>query len=115
MVLTGFAWFAAQLSRGVGAVGLNTLGLAVQSRWIIGLIYLLLSFPSGRLPGRLDRWLVAVGVGAAVRACSCWRCCTATEPGCAARAAPNNLLQVVHDNHKAQAWMGLAASARRSP
>jgi len=43
----------------------RSLGLAVQSVWIIGLVYLLLSFPSGRLPGRLDRCLLAIGVVAA--------------------------------------------------
>jgi signal transduction histidine kinase len=105
MVFTGFAWFAALLIE-ASPPWLNTLGLAVQSVWIIGLIYLLLSFPSGRLPGRLDRWVLAIGVVAAVgfqllamlygnRAGL--RC-----PGCA-----NNLLQVVHDNHKAQGWLGL--------
>ena len=58
MVFTGFAWFAALLVD-ASPPWLNTIGLAVQSVWIIGLVYLLLSFPSGRLPGRLDRWLVA--------------------------------------------------------
>src|ERR1700722_6247871 len=65
MVLTGFAWFAAQLVE-ASAPWLNTIGLAVQSAWIIGLIWLLLSFPSGRLSGRLDRWLVAIGFVAGV-------------------------------------------------
>src|ERR1039458_10415841 len=50
MVLTGFAWFAAQLIEATPP-WLNTIGLAVQSVWIIGLIWLLLSFPSGRVPG----------------------------------------------------------------
>jgi signal transduction histidine kinase len=105
MVFTGFAWFAAQLVEASPA-WMNTIGLAVQSVWIIGLVYLLLSFPSGRLPGRLDRALVGTGAFATVgfellamlygnkRGLHC--------PGCA-----NNLLQVVHDNHKALAWLGL--------
>jgi signal transduction histidine kinase len=105
LVFTGFAWFAALLIE-ASAPWLNTIGLAVESVWIVGLVYLLLSFPSGRLLGRLDRWLVAIGVVAAVGLQllamlygnkAGLRC-----PGCA-----NNLLQVVRDNHKAQGWLGL--------
>src|ERR1035438_6625126 len=65
MVFTGFAWLGAQLVEATPA-SLNTIGLAVQSVWIIGLVWLLLSFPSGRLTGRLDRGLVAVGAVATV-------------------------------------------------
>ncbi len=105
MVFTGFAWFAAQLVE-ASAAWLNTIGLAIQSVWIIGLVYLLLSFPSGRMRGRLDRALVLTGVVAGLGfqllamlygSKAGLRC-----PGCA-----NNLLQVFHDNHKAQGWLGL--------
>jgi hypothetical protein len=67
MVFTAFAWFAAQLIAAT-APWLNTIGLAVQSVWIIGLVYLLLAFPSGQLQARLDRALVIIGLVAAVRA-----------------------------------------------
>jgi signal transduction histidine kinase len=105
MVLTGFAWFAAQLIEATPP-WLNTIGLAVQSVWIIGLIWLLLSFPSGRLPGRLDRWLVAataaLALGVQLLAMLYGNKAGLHCPGCA-----NNLLQVVHENHKALAWRGL--------
>jgi signal transduction histidine kinase len=105
MVLTGFAWFAAQLVE-ASAAWLNTIGLAVQSVWIIGLVYLLLSFPSGRLQGRLDRGLVLTGVlaglGSQLLAMLYGSKTGLRCPGCA-----NNLLQVFHDNHKAQGWLGL--------
>jgi signal transduction histidine kinase len=105
MVFTGFAWFAAQLIEATPA-WLNTIGLAVQSVWIIGLVWLLLSFPSGRLPSRLDRWLVvatvAVALGVQLLAMLYGDKAGLHCPGCA-----NNLLQVVHDNHKALAWRGL--------
>jgi signal transduction histidine kinase len=105
MVLTGFAWFAAQLIE-ASAPWLNTIGLAVQSVWIIGLVYLLLSFPSGRLQGRLDRVLitsgVALGVGLQLLAMLYGNKAGLHCPGCA-----NNLLQVVHDNHKARGWINL--------
>jgi hypothetical protein len=65
MVFTGFAWFAAELIE-ASPPWMNTIGLAVQSVWIIGLVYLLLAFPSGRLPGRLDRVLLTAGVVAGV-------------------------------------------------
>jgi hypothetical protein len=105
MVLTGFAWFAAQLIEG-SAPWMYTIGLGVQSVWVIGLLYLLLSFPSGRLSGRLDRWMVGCGVAAGIglqliamlygngSAVGC--------PGCV-----DNLLQVVHDDQKAKGWLGL--------
>jgi signal transduction histidine kinase len=70
------------------------------------LVYLLLSFPSGRLQGRLDRILitsgVALGVGFELLAMLYGNKAGLNCPGCA-----NNLLQVVHDNHKAQGWISL--------
>ena len=105
MVFTGFAWFAAQLIEATPA-WLNTIGLAVQSVWIIGLVWLLLSFPSGRLPSRLDRWLVvataALALGVQLLAMLYGNKAGLHCPGCA-----NNLLQVVQDNHQALAWRGL--------
>jgi signal transduction histidine kinase len=104
MVFTAFMWFAAQLVDAEPA-WLNTIGLAVQSVWLLGLVWLLLSFPSGRLHGRLDRWLLGIGavsIGTQLIAMlegnkSGLRC-----PGCA-----NNLLQVVHDNSEALRWLAL--------
>ena len=105
MVLTGFAWFTAQLIE-ARAPWLNTIGLAVQSVWIIGLVWLLLSFPSGRLPGRLDRWLVTIGgvtgVGLQLLAMLDGNKAGLRCPGCT-----NNLLQLVHENQKALGLLGL--------
>jgi hypothetical protein len=105
MVLTGFAWFIALL---VDATPpwLNTIGVAVQSAWIVGLVYLLLSFPSGRLQGRLDRWLVfgggAIAVGLQLLAMLYGNKAGLHCPGCS-----NNVLQVAHDNQKARNWLAL--------
>ena len=60
MVFTGFAWFAAQLVE-ARAPWVYTIGLVVQSVFIVGFVYLLLSFPSGRLPTVVDRGSVVVG------------------------------------------------------
>ena len=108
MVLTALCLVRRAAERGIDAVDVHDRhGRPV--RLGIGLLYLLLSFPSGRLPGRIDRWLV--GPASCWRSvCSSWRCCTATGPGCAARAVADNLLQVVHDNHTG-ASAGWASSA----
>jgi signal transduction histidine kinase len=104
MVLTGFAWFASELSE-ASPPWLYTLGSAIQYLWAVGLIYLLLSFPSGRLSGRVDRWLMGgllflfvlqllamlFGNKAGLRC-----------PGC-----PNNLIQLFNDNREAQNLLGL--------
>src|SRR3984957_13262704 len=65
MVFTGFAWFTELLVDATPS-WLNTIGLALQSLWVFGLVYLLLSFPSGRLQGTVDRWLLAGGAAVAV-------------------------------------------------
>jgi signal transduction histidine kinase len=104
MVLTGFAWFAAQLSE-ASAPWLYTIGAAVQYVFVIGLIYLLLSFPSGRLPGKIDRRLMAavfVLFGMLLLAMLYGNKAGLRCPGC-----PTNLLQLVHDNHTAQGWLNL--------
>jgi signal transduction histidine kinase len=54
MVSTGFAWFATFLTDARTPL-LFTVGTAVQSVYLVGLTYLILAFPSGRLSGRLDR------------------------------------------------------------
>jgi signal transduction histidine kinase len=105
MVLTGVGWFAAQLVAARPA-WLNTIGLAVQSVWLIGLLWLLLSFPTGRLRGRIDRWLMvavtAAGLGVQLVAMLYGNRAGLRCPGCA-----TNLLQVVHDNRRALQWLAL--------
>jgi len=105
LVLTGFAWFGAQLVEARPA-WLNTIGLAIQSVWIVGLVWLVLSFPSGRLKGRLDRWLV---VAAAVIALGLELVAMlyGNRTGLRCPTCATNLIQLVHDNHKAQHWLGL--------
>jgi signal transduction histidine kinase len=105
MVFTGFAWFAAQLNE-ASVPWLYTIGAAVQSVWGIGLIYLLLSFPSGRLIGRLDRWLVGVAtmlvLGLQLIAMLYGNKAGLRCPGC-----PDNVLQVVRNDHQALSWLNL--------
>jgi signal transduction histidine kinase len=105
MVLTGFAWFSAELIE-ASAAWLNTIGLAVQAVWVVGLVFLLLAFPTGRLRSRSDRWLIGIGavasLGFQLLAMLYGNRAGLRCPGCA-----NNLLQITHDNHKALAWLSL--------
>jgi signal transduction histidine kinase len=105
MALTAFAWFAAQLVEATPP-WLNTIGLAIQSVWIIGLLYLLLSFPSGRLSRRLDRWLVGVGIGLGL-GLQLLAMLSGNQAGLSCPGCATNLLQIVHDNHQAKGWLNL--------
>ncbi len=61
MVFTGFAWFATFLTDSQTGWAF-TLGTAIQSVYLIGFVYLVLSFPTGRLRGRADAALLAGAV-----------------------------------------------------
>ena len=105
MGCTSFAWFAAQLIE-ASSPPLFTVGMAVQSVWGIGLVYLLLTFPSGRLQGRLDRWIfgstIVLAFGLQIVAMLYGNGAALRCPGC-----PNNLLEVFGDAHKAETWLNL--------
>jgi signal transduction histidine kinase len=106
MVLTGFAWFAGLLVES-SSPGLYTIGMAVEYVFIAGFIYLVLSFPSGRLQTRLDGAVVASTL--LLTTLVTWlamlfgqrrglRC----GPEC-----PDNLIQVAHDNGLALALLNV--------
>jgi hypothetical protein len=61
MVFIGFAWFATFLADSDVSV-LFTLGTAFESIYLLGFVYLVLSFPTGRLRSRLDRALFAAAL-----------------------------------------------------
>ncbi len=61
MVFIGFAWFATFLADADASL-LFTLGTALESIYLLGFVYLVLSFPTGRLRSRLDRALIAAAV-----------------------------------------------------
>jgi signal transduction histidine kinase len=58
MVFIGFAWFATFLADSNDSI-LFTLGTALESIYLLGFVYLILSFPTGRLRSNLDRGLCA--------------------------------------------------------
>ena len=61
MIFTGFAWFATFLTDAHTGWAF-TLGTAIQSVYLVGFAYLVLSFPTGRLRGRADTALIAGAV-----------------------------------------------------
>jgi signal transduction histidine kinase len=98
MVLTAFGFFASQLTEATPA-WMYTLGTAVQYLWLIGFLYLLLSFPSGRLPRRLDRWLM--GGVVALLCLPVLAMLDGNKAGLRCGACPDNLLQITHNNQEA--------------
>jgi signal transduction histidine kinase len=58
MVFIGFAWFATFLADADASL-VFTLGTALESIYLLGFVYLVLSFPTGRLRSGLDRALIA--------------------------------------------------------
>jgi signal transduction histidine kinase len=106
MVLTGFAWFAGLLIE-ASSPGLYTIGMAFEYVFITGFIYLVLSFPSGRLHTRLDRALV--GAVLLLTTLVTWLAMLFGQrrglkcgPGC-----PDNVIQVAHDNGLALALLNI--------
>jgi signal transduction histidine kinase len=98
MVLTAFGFFSSQLTEASPA-WMYTLGTAVQYLWLIGFLYLLLTFPSGRLSGRLDRWLM--GAVVALLCLPILAMLDGSKAGLRCPDCPDNLIQIVHNNAEA--------------
>jgi signal transduction histidine kinase len=60
MTAVGFAWFGQTLSAANSEVPF-TIGIALDSLFPAVAVHLLLAFPTGRLEGRAERWVVAWG------------------------------------------------------
>ena len=61
MVFIGFAWFATFLADANESL-LFTLGTALEDIYLLGFVFLVLTFPTGRLRGRLDLALILAAV-----------------------------------------------------
>ena len=70
------------------------------------MVWLLLTFPSGRLHGRLERWLLAVGVVAGV-GLQLLAMVYGNKAGLHCPGCSRNLLQVVDNNQPARNWLAL--------
>ena len=96
MALTGFAWFAGLLSEAPNSV-LYTIGSAVQYVFVSGFIYILLSFPSGRLGSTGARALVWLSLGLSV-GFQLAAMLFGNHGGLRCDTCPDNRIQVFHDN-----------------
>jgi signal transduction histidine kinase len=99
MVCTGFAWFASLLTE-ADAAWLFTVGEAVQYLFIVGFIYLVLSFPSGQLRTVLDLGLVVVALVLAF-GLELAAMLFGDENGLRCGECPTNLMRVVDNNARA--------------
>jgi len=108
MVLTGFAWFASVLEEANGAV-LFTIGQAFQVLYLAGFLYLILSFPSGRLQTALDRVLVVTTFGLVTVVQLASLLFTDTRAICDGCSA--NLLEVARDDALANGLLQFQRSA----
>jgi len=61
MVFVGFAWFATFLAD-AGSSLVFSVGKALESVYLLGFVYLVLAFPTGRLRSRVDRGLIVAAV-----------------------------------------------------
>jgi signal transduction histidine kinase len=101
LVSTGFAWFASMLSDAHNPV-LFTVGEVVYPFYYAGFLYLILSFPSGRLRGKLDRALIVVTIALVVVINPA--VLLFADPQMLCRNCPANLLEVARED---AAMMGL--------
>ena len=97
MVATGFAWFAGLLSEAPNSV-VYTIGSAVQYVFVSGFIYILLSFPSGRLGSTGARALVWLSLVLSV-VLQLTAMLFGNGSGLRCDTCPDNRMQVFHDNN----------------
>ena len=111
MVATGFAWFAGLLSEAPSSV-LYTIGSAVQYVFVSGFIYILLSFPSGRLESTWSRSLVwfslLLSVGLQLAAML-----LGNGTGLRCETCPDNGLQLLHHSTLSMNLLDVRAAAGR--
>ena len=96
LIFTGFAWFASTLPDAHNPV-LFTVGVAVYAFFYAGLLYLILSFPGGRLQGRLDRALMVAAVALVTVGQWAWLL-FADSRALICRTCPANLMEVAHED-----------------
>ncbi len=105
MVLTGFFWFAGLLSEATNAP-LYTLGVAIEYVFLCGFIYIILSFPSGKLRGRADKAIVVMAIAGSGLQLVAMLFGSGSGLRCGGGCG-DNLIQIFHDNGLALALLNL--------
>ena len=100
LIFTGFAWFASMLPMSHNPV-LFTAGEVVYSFYYAGFLYLILSFPAGRLQGKLDRALMVIAI-ALVTVGQSAGLFFADSRDCVCRNCPANLLEVARRTRRSR-------------
>jgi len=96
LIFTGFAWFASILPLSHNPV-LFTAGEVLYALYYAGFLYLILSFPAGRLQGKIDRALMVVTIALVTVGQVAWLL-FADSRRLVCPTCPANLLQVTRDD-----------------
>ena len=96
LIFTGFAWFASMLPLSHNPV-LFTAGEVLYSLYYAGFLYLILSFPAGRLQGKLDRTLMVIAIALVTVGQVAWLF-FADSRRLVCATCPANLLEVTRDD-----------------
>src|SRR2546423_3297954 len=96
MIFIGFAWFVAALADAGQSLPFS-LGKATEDLPLLGFVYLVLAFPSGRLRTLLDRVLVAAAVILTTFAQIAWLGVTDSRVGICTNC-PRNALEVARND-----------------
>jgi signal transduction histidine kinase len=96
MMLTGFAWFASFLTDAHQSL-LFSVGTAVQSVYLVGFVYLVLTFPSGRLRTGFERFLIWSGV-AVVTVVAMASLLFSDSNAVLCKGCPGNALEIARDD-----------------
>jgi signal transduction histidine kinase len=100
MVFIGFAWFATFLADAEDPLTF-TLGTALEDIYLLGFVYLVLSFPSGELRGRVDRVLIVSAVALTTVVEVAWLL-FADSSAVICSDCPDNVLEIVRNDGLAE-------------
>jgi signal transduction histidine kinase len=106
MIFIGFTWFVTFLADSDDPA-LFTIGTALENVYLLGFVYLVLSFPSGRLRGRVERLLFLSALVLTIVVELAYLLFADSSVFCT--GCPENELQVLRDNDLAE---GLLQSQR---
>jgi len=101
MIFIGFAWFVTFLADANDDL-LFTVGTVLEDLYLVGFVYLILSFPSGRLRTRLDAGLFGAAVAIAIAVEIAWLLFADAQSQICSDC-PDNLIEVSRDDGVADA------------